>query len=514
MSDPVGVRTWAEAVSALLGRLEGVERSLGRGRGRDRGLGDDSWVGQARRAYDVAVAGGVREREAWAATLRWVAPVLFAYADEVTALRGELAEAWADDPAGDEVTAVRGRLDAAGRALAGVLTRAVDVPAREDDVEVRERSRALGMADVAAQGGGPDDVADWWHGLPPERRAALAVALAPVLGSAAGLPAAVRDRGNRAALRTDLAAVGRRSRDGHGDGADATRLRNARAVHRALQVPAGDAPTTLWRYDPSAYGGDGVVAVGVGDLDGADDLAVLVPGVGTEVDDVGGQVARVRRLVDKTSDNGRGAPAGVFWLGYDSPDHPGDPAMFSPARAREGADALRDDVDALAAGREGAGGGEGWRRVTVLGHSYGSTVVAEAGTRGLDADAVALLGSPGAGSARTADDLGVREVYVARDSRDAVARLGDEGAWGGPGLGVDPSSEEFRAVRLRAERPGRGPTPWLGEAHSGYLEEGSESLRNLRRVVVGDAGRIEPAERSADRWWFGPRDPEWGRDVG
>ena len=72
-----------------------------------------------------------------------------------------------------------------------------------------------------------------------------------------------------------------------------------------------------------------------------------------------------------------------------------------------------------------------------------------------DVDEVVLIGSPGAGPADHASDLGpgADHVYVGRDSRDFVAVLGDEGWVGkfGIGLGTDPSSEDFDANRFEAE---------------------------------------------------------------
>ena len=40
---------------------------------------------------------------------------------------------------------------------------------------------------------------------------------------------------------------------------------------------------TLWLYDPAAYDGDGRVAVAVGDLDHASDVAIFTPGITTDM---------------------------------------------------------------------------------------------------------------------------------------------------------------------------------------------------------------------------------------
>lgn len=321
-----------------------------------------------------------------------------------------------------------------------------------------------------------------------------------------------RDRDNRAELALDLLAGQARHDDGLLDGEEHVVWANARSVERALAA-ADD--TTLWLYDPDAFDGDGRVAIGVGEIDEADHLVVLVPGVGTETADASAQVRRVETLVDAAREQGSEAAAGYFWLGYDAPDGPTDPAMRTTARAEVGGDALASDVAAM---QTGADPGDRW---TVVGHSYGSTTTSYAATgQGLDVDAVVLVGAPGAGEARRAADLGVDQVFAGRDSRDLVATLGDEGWVGkrwvgkdGLGLGVDPASEEFGAVRFRSERPDRGLIWGLGEAHSGYFTPDGEALDSMGAVIAGRYDRVEVAAPASDPWWGRPRDPEWGRGV-
>ena len=79
----------------------------------------------------------------------------------------------------------------------------------------------------------------------------------------------------------------------------------------------------LYLYDPTAFGGDGAVAVAAGDLDTADNVAVTVPGLGTDGEsapylaDAGAHALRVdpvRRRHAQTN-------ATLFWIGYDAPDN-------------------------------------------------------------------------------------------------------------------------------------------------------------------------------------------------
>lgn len=111
------------------------------------------------------------------------------------------------------------------------------------------------------------------------------------------------------------------------------------------------------------------------------------------------------------------------------------------------------------------------QHVTVAGHSYGSTTVADAfANSGMRADNAILLGSPGTDVAQSAADFGVDggQVYIGDASTDPVGWLGQLGntlpgeindslgSMVGPtaGLGADPAFEDFGATRFRAEVPG------------------------------------------------------------
>lgn len=368
-------------------------------------------------------------------------------------------------------------------------------------------------AQVAAAGDGARQRAAWLRRVAQECWVAadLARAGGPVdLGVVDEITR--RDLLARAAVDADLVAGRTRSADGLLDGAEVSTWRNARAVAAAVE----GREAVVWAYDPTAHGGHGEVVVGVGDVrsDGPARHVVLVPGVGTEVVDAPRQVARVETVVAAAREQGAGATSGWFWLGYDTPDGPGDPAMLTTARAQAGGEALAVDLARLQAAHGNAGGTSDW---TVVGHSYGATTVAEAAAGSgpeLDVDAVVLVGAPGAGPAQEAADLGVSRVFVGRDSRDVVATVGAEGWVAPPGLGRDPASEEFGAFRFRAERLDREPWRGWGEAHTGYFTRGTESVDNIGAVVAGAYARVEVAESAFDPWWGRPRDPEWMRSVG
>src|SRR5690606_38112318 len=105
--------------------------------------------------------------------------------------------------------------------------------------------------------------------------------------------AAVRDEANRLSLAAALLLGAAKVRDKSLNRREAKSLANSRAVDQAL---AGGKNRSLWLHDPDAFGGDGRVAIASGDLDGADEVAILVPGAGSETDGVAGQVRRLERL--------------------------------------------------------------------------------------------------------------------------------------------------------------------------------------------------------------------------
>src|SRR6478752_2629659 len=110
------------------------------------------------------------------------------------------------------------------------------------------------------------------------------------IGNRDGIPAWARDAANRAALSRDLAGWGDLEDQGRLTGDERQWLGNARAAQDAVAaIERGIDPQTLdgvtsqlYLYDPTAFDGDGAVAVAAGDLATAHDVAVTVPGLGTD----------------------------------------------------------------------------------------------------------------------------------------------------------------------------------------------------------------------------------------
>jgi pimeloyl-ACP methyl ester carboxylesterase len=138
---------------------------------------------------------------------------------------------------------------------------------------------------------------------------------------------------------------------------------------------------------------------------------------------------------------------------------------------------------------------EGDSHFTLIGHSYGSTVVADAawtvGTTGFaGADDVVLIGSPGTDMAKTAADFHLPaggHVYVGSASTDPITQLGQIPSVPAPGtvatlgLGPDPSADNFGATRFRAEAPDRH-----------HMERPQPLLRPRKRIR---------AQHGPDRLW-------------
>jgi hypothetical protein len=153
------------------------------------------------------------------------------------------------------------------------------------------------------------------------------------------------------------------------------------------------------------------------------------------------------------------------------------------------------------------------QHMTVIGHSYGSTTVADAFARsGMHANDAVLLGCPGTDAARSAADFHVDggHVYVGAASSDPISYLGTppgvaydilnhtlgDPAGPNPGLGLDPAGDEFGSTRFDAEVAGRHGLD--GNHHSHYYEMGGESLRAMTYIATGESGELAGEDLLAD----------------
>src|ERR1700727_176505 len=170
-------------------------------------------------------------------------------------------------------------------------------------------------------------------------------------------------------------------------------------------------------------------------------------------------------------------------MGYHAPDSPFDPQIGQTTLARDGGGLLAGDVNALGVTHEG-----GSSHMTVVGHSYGSTTVADAAAGfGMHADDIVLVGCPGTDMATSADSFHLNaggHLYVGDASGDPVSWLGHgtvQTPAGGVGLGNDPAVDGYGSVRFKAEVPGFHKD--LTYDHSHYFDPRSESLFSMGDIA-------------------------------
>ncbi|QNG37435.1 hypothetical protein F1C76_13325 [Geodermatophilaceae bacterium NBWT11] len=303
--------------------------------------------------------------------------------------------------------------------------------------------------------GDPTAAGAWWTGLTLVEQQAVVAADPEAIGGLDGVPAAARDEANRALLARALA-------DPQADGSG-----TAVAVQDQLTRLAADGRTAqLVLFDP----GEDLVALGVGDLDTAGAVGVLVPGMMTApVGDLGAMTTDAVHVQDLAEAAAPGlAVATLVWMGYQTP---GVGSFFLPVNARAAGPVLDRTLDGLAVARSGpaAAGGAPLPRTTLVAHSYGTVVAGEAARAEgeLAADAVVVLGSPGM---RVADASGLEadEVYGAWNIEDPVSWSG----YYGPG----PSTPFFGAVPLPTD-PDQG--------HTSYYDPERPTLQAIAEVVAG-----------------------------
>ncbi|GAA4894025.1 alpha/beta hydrolase [Streptomonospora salina] len=222
--------------------------------------------------------------------------------------------------------------------------------------------------------------------------------------------------------------------------------------------------------DPS---GTGRVVEVLGDLGGAEHVAVVVPGSGQNRDNFRANSARPGTVPLANGEalhaamRGR-APEGdtavVAWLGYFPPQGYG-PDLATIGRAQQGARALvRFAREELPAGAH----------VTLSCHSYGTAVCGLAATRAGVADDVVAFASPGMGV--SGGDAIRARVWAARADGDWIRWV--PGVRLGPlGLGADPMDPAFGAARF---------DPGDVSGHTRYYRPGGAALAAAAAVATGE----------------------------
>jgi hypothetical protein len=563
VADPTGIREYAADLLAASTQVDG----LGSFVAGDARIPD--WTGLGATAYHDAIRPTGRLADAMSLALREVARRVDQHAVTLQSLldrRGALTDerdhlvvaiaglrervAGATD---DEAPALQLACD---DCAVRVTTFEIDLDRWITDLMAEEEAiqevfaRVLTLDQVERRYGGADDPADaalgsmpgpgassrdvksWWDGLTREQQLAVIAASPDSIGNRDGIPPWARDAANTVALDRDLVDWGNLEDRGLLTDAERQWLDNARAAQQAVAtIEDGIDPQTLdavsaqlYLYDPTAFDGDGAVAVAAGDLATAHDIAVTVPGFGTDGQSAPYQADRALDLYEATrSVDGADGVASLFWIGYDAPDNlPWEGTGWDGAGvvgedlAAAGGERLADLLDGLRDSRDGDPA-----HLTAIGHSYGSTTTGHAAhDEGIPVDDLVFVGSPGVGGeTNDVGDTGVDpdHVWAGANSRDPIADLGNHG-WvhlesvlGGAGLGDDPAEDDFGTRRFEAESTTR-PGDLDFDEHSKYFDHGSESLYNLSQIVSGNYDAVLSAEPVTDPWYAGPHDPEWDRD--
>lgn len=315
---------------------------------------------------------------------------------------------------------------------------------------------------------------------------ALAIGSPGIVGGIEGAPYRLRDAANRRRLDEilgDLGSAGART-----DAAEALRDAIRSLEVRGLRVE-------LVSLDLAANDAGGMrAAIGLGRLDDAGAVTVLVPGMGTTVAESARDLSAdaVHLLADEQLLAPSAGVAVVAWLGYESPDVLTVGGEAHAVRGAERFSAFLEGIDAANAGA----------RVTIVAHSYGGRVATYALATGAHADALVLLGTPGVAesvSASAALDAG--EVFATKSDADqrafdlvhwdrGIASLGQWVSGLDGRENADPTDPAFGAVVYRVEDPDGHGLSYPDASKQGYLSAGSDSLRDISLIALGRGAEL------------------------
>ena len=277
------------------------------------------------------------------------------------------------------------------------------------------------------------------------------------------------------------------------------RLADLEAIRDQVQ---GNAGATLLVLEPGNLGDNVRAAIAIGDVDNAQHVATLVPGMGTNCRENGWLNVEFAKNLKWAAENFGGAEAGsvatIAWMGYDAPPDITktlDPSVMSIDKAEAGAEKLNGFVTGIHSWRSERGLDV---HQSIIPHSYGSTTAGIAMRdigKGVVDDLV-YTGSPGAGVS-SVGTLGVDPEHTwvsATPHLDAVQGMGPDETFG-----RDP--KELEGIgHLSGDTSGgegykTGPFHWPNANHSSYFhkpetaDKHNYALEDIGKVITGTKER-------------------------
>jgi len=335
----------------------------------------------------------------------------------------------------------------------------------------------------------PAAAARIWAGLGLTRDgehdlAALPVSVLSLLGNLEGIPYWVRDTANR----TVLAARLRRLNLNPVEKAALQNIRQSLRKNRFLIALTADVPP--------------LAAVSIGDLDTAENVTWAVPGMGSSAATMAAWAQAAQNVYNQQGKVGGAARRAVIaWVGYHAPPVPSvndpDLGVLRETSAELGAGKLAASIRGLSAARS-----SDLPRLNVLAHSYGTTTASLGLTKkGVHVDTFTSIASAGIPqSVGVASGIRADHVYAgqAKNATVGIPGQGDQYAYIGRDFSFpyrkNPVSESFGAERFGADgTPDLKPVKDHGvhtESGSGYLDPGTESLRNVALTTTGQGDRV------------------------
>ena len=392
-------------------------------------------------------------------------------------------------------------------------------------------SESAGLANDANPTWTPEEVSVWWALLSESEREALINKDPEKYGNLNGIDMASRAKANDLVLNGRIDAAGNRipgtgliektqneldelnqeidraGENGQEVSADLLdkqeylqiRLADLEAIRDQVQ---GNAGATLLVLEPGNLGDNVRAAIAIGDVDNAQHVATLVPGMGTNCRENGWLNVEFAKNLKWAAENFGGAEAGsvatIAWMGYDAPPDITktlDPSVMSIDKAEAGAEKLNGFVTGIHSWRSERGLDV---HQSIIPHSYGSTTAGIAMRdigKGVVDDLV-YTGSPGAG-VHSVGTLGVDADHTwvsATPHLDAVQGMGPDETFG-----RDP--KELEGIgHLSGDTSGgegykTGPFHWPNANHSSYFhkpetaDKHNYALEDIGKVITGTKER-------------------------